>query len=343
MDELIIILVCLAVNGLFSCFEMAFVSIPKPQLRQRFKDGSASAGKLLELRNNPERTLSVLQVGITLVGMISAAVGGAGAEESFAPIIEAKFGISERSSEAIAIASVVLPLTFLSVVLGELVPKAIALRDPFRIASAGVNWVVLFGKLFSPLVSVFERSTNVVLLLLPAKKKIISEAEAEATQIEGLSHQARQYVLNLVNVEARKVKDVLLPWKQVNFVQDSFETGEIAREVISSGHTRLPVMRDSKVIGLLHTKEFIAMLASPTQNWQTIIRPILQVKESETALRILRIMQEKRTHFAVVVSPSEQPIGIVTMEDIIEEIVGDIYDEDDDGRIKKLLAHRFKA
>lgn len=341
MDELIIIMVCLAVNGFFSCFEMAFVSIPKPQLRQLAKDGSSSAKKLLELRANPERTLSVLQVGITLVGMISAAVGGAGAEESFAPILEAKFGISERTSEAIAIVSIVIPLTFLSVVLGELVPKTIALRDPYKVASIGVRWVVLFGKIFSPVVSIFERSTNLVLMLLPAKKKSPSEPEPTTANIENLSHQTRQYVLNLVNVEARKVKDVLLPWKQVNFVQDSFETGEIAREVISSGHTRLPVMKDSKVIGLLHTKEFIAMLASPSQDWHTIIRPILQVKESETALRILRIMQERRTHFAVVTDLHELPIGIVTMEDIIEEIVGDIYDEDDDGKIKKLLVHRF--
>jgi putative hemolysin len=128
--EFIVVLICLLLNSFFAAFEMAFVTVTKEDLADsadKFKD---EITKIFLLKKNPERTLSVIQIGISLVGAISAAVGGNGAVESFSPYLESKFGLSPTMAEATSVLSVILPLTYLSVVFGELVPKTIALNNP---------------------------------------------------------------------------------------------------------------------------------------------------------------------------------------------------------------------
>lgn len=338
MDEFLIIACCLVLNALLACFEMAFVSVTKPQLRQLAKSGEESAIRLLELRENPERTLSVVQIGITLVGMISAAVGGAGAEESFAPFFETRFGWSESAAEATAILLIVLPLTFLNVVLGELVPKSLALRNPLWLASAGARWIRMADRFLSPLVSFLEIATKFVLFFFPRRVLPVTDAPA-SVDIEHLSKSTQQYVLNLVSVETRKARDVMVAWAGVNGIKESDTRDQVAETVLSSGHTRLPVLRDGRVIGLLHTKEFITLLATGESHWQGLVRPVLHIREDALALAALRAMQSQRSHLCIVINAKDEPVGIVTLEDIIEEVVGEIYDEDDDGRVRRLLAH----
>lgn len=337
MEELLVVVICLTLNALFSCFEMAFVTVNKAQLRLLSKT-SRSASKILKLRENPERTLSVIQVGITLVGMISAAVSGAGAEESFAPILENRFGLSENQAEAVAILSVVLPLTFFSVVLGELVPKTIALRHPISISMLGSRWITLADKIFSPIVSLLEYSTKLVVRLLPKRQPSGSDSIRPDIEIESLSQPTQQYILNLATIENKKVADLMVPWKQVSLVSTTETRSSVVATVITSGHTRLPVVDNGQVVGLLHTKEFMAMLATTDENWQAITRTPLVVPSNSLALATLRLMQAKRTNLVVVQGDKGEALGIITLVDIIEEIVGDIYDEDDDGRIRKLLA-----
>ena len=135
MIELIIIIVCILLNGFLSLSEMAFVSVGKSKIRQLAKTGNTDAQRLLLLRESPERTLSVIQVGITLLGAIAAATAGVAIEEVLNPIVEAHFTISPRTLEVIGVFTVVIPLTYFSVVVGELVPKSIALRNPDNLAA----------------------------------------------------------------------------------------------------------------------------------------------------------------------------------------------------------------
>lgn len=338
MEELVIVMVCLALNGLFSCFEMAFVTVTKPQLRQLAKEVTSPATKLLRLRENPERTLSIIQIGITLVGMVSAAVGGAGAEEFLAPFFERRFTMSENAAEGLAIAVVVLPLTILSVILGELVPKTIALRNPLRVSLLGARWIVLADRIFSPLVTFLETATKLILRLLPTRLGPDTPVDSSSLDVGSLSVPTQQYVANLAITETRRVREVMVSWPSVSKISLSDERGAVATAVIVSGHTRLLVVENHEVRGLLHTKEFIAMLATENADWHSIVRPVLFVKESEMALAALRLMQSKRTNLCVVLDDNAEPIGIVTLADIIEEVVGDIFDEDDDGRMRKMLA-----
>lgn len=334
--EVLIIAACLVLNGLLAAIEMAFVSIGKPLLRQLARGGDKDAQKILFLREAPERTLSVIQIGITLVASVSAAVGGAGAYESVSPIFQHAFGWRPPVADIAALAAVVLPLTYLNVLFGELVPKSLALRRPLRIMLMATRWLIAIEKTLSPFVTALEWSTRKILALGKVKSEVTEASSGETIELSGLSSQTRQYVINMVNIEHKRVCDVLVPWKQVVYVRHDQTMEEVESLILSSGHTRLPVMLNEAVIGIINTKEFIALRASGQENWGTLIRPALRIQETDTLFRAFRAMQEIRSHLSIVYH-GHQVIGIVTMEDILEEIIGEIYDEDDDSRLKRIL------
>lgn len=343
ITELIVIGICLSLNALLACFEMAFVTVTKAQLRKLIKAGNKAAELVLVLRQQPERTLSVIQIGITLVGMISAAVGGASAEESFSPYIQAYFAIPENWAEGIAIAIIVIPLTLVNVVIGELVPKTIALRNPIPIVTWGAYWILWADRIFSPVATMLEWTTKVILLPFRKNKPPALAEPGASIEMDNLSMQTQQYMLNLVNIETKRARDAMVDWDSVNRLDENDSKDAVITAVLASGHTRLPVTREGDVIGLLHTKEFITMLsASMTEGWKHLIRPTIFIRDNEPVLKGLRVMQERRSHMAIVIDKNKRPIGIMTLEDVIEEIVGDLYDEDDDGRIRRLLSLESK-
>jgi putative hemolysin len=336
--ELLIIAACLVLNGLFAAVEIAFVTVGKPLLRQLARVGNKDAQRLLFLRDSPERTLSVIQIGVTLVASLSAAVGGVGALQTVSPWIQNRLGISAGVSEASAVAIVVLPLTYINVLLGELVPKTLALKHPLQIVLKATFWLSTVERILDPVVTALEWSTRRVISALSLKGRRTDVVDSEQTvELEGLSLQTRQYVINLVGIEHKRVCDVLVPWDQVIYVRHDQSAEEVESVALTSGHTRLPVMLKGAVIGILNTKEFLSFKASGQDNWSTLIRPALRVQESDTILRAFRAMQELRSHLSVVYNKS-QLSGIITMEDVLEEIIGEVYDEDDDSRLRRILA-----
>jgi putative hemolysin len=344
MAELMIVAICLLLNAVFSSIEMAFITVGKPELRQRVKRGDGKARRLLSLRENPERALSVIQVGITLVGAVSAAVGGAGAEENLAPILEQGFGLSEDLAEGLAIGAIVVPLTYLSVVVGELVPKTIALRYPTQVLNFGAAFLHIGNRALGPIVTLLEVSTRwLVRRILPASSTSMAEAPPSELDLQGLSTHQRQYILNLANIEMKKVRDVLLPWAQVDEIDQMASFEEVLSKVIQCGHTRLPVTTDERLSGVLHSKEFLAFAAAGSRDWQTIVRPAVEVRPQDELLNVLRRLQDQKRHMAIVVDESRQLMGLITLEDIIEEVIGDVFDEDDDGLIRKILSSRRSA
>ncbi len=333
MFEVIIVFMCLFINAVLSCVEMAFVTVSRPHLKKLAADGDLLAKKVLNLKSNPERVLSVLQIGITLVGAISAAVGGAGAEEAISPYFQSQWGLSDDSAEALAIVAVVLPLTFFSVVIGELVPKTLALKFPMRFAKLGGTFLHLLDKFFSPIVFLLELSTRII--LSPFLKRLGKEKVAEVSgtiEIDNLTEAHKQYVLNLIEVDKRKVKDILLPWNLVTKVNKQDRPFEVLDVIKKSGHTRIPVMDGDTPIGILHSKEFISETEVSKIDWLQLVRPVLIIGPDEHILNALKTLQSNRNHMGVIWKDSK-PSGIVTIEDIFEEVVGEIYDEDDNPQV----------
>lgn len=339
MLEFLLILVCLILNAFLAGAETAFIAVSRPTLREYVRQGNEKAKLLLTLRENPERTLSIIQVGITFLGALAAALGGAGAEENITPWIVKTFSLKEPLAEILALMIVVLPLTYVSVVIGELVPKSLALRRPLFFASETAPWLYQISRFINPIVTLFEWSTKMILASFP-KKHVISEEvqHEEATlPLHTLSSFDRQYILNIVKVERTTVKEILVAWPEVIYINTTQTLQEVENEVISSGHTRLPVVKGEEVIGILNAKEFLAFQKTDQTNWLSLLRPAVIIQDQLPILAALRLMQDKRIHMAVVYhGPSKA--GIITMEAIFEEIVGDIYDEEDDGTLKRILS-----
>jgi putative hemolysin len=147
--------------------------------------------------------------------------------------------------------------------------------------------------------------------------------------------------MNLVGLEKKRVRDIAMPWNQVDHVFITQGINEVEAVALRSGHTRLPVISEGQVFGVLNTKELLALVKSGSESWTQIVRQISRVQEYETLLKALRQMQEKRSHLSAVFAGTSL-MGIVTMEDILEEVIGEIYDEDDDGALRRILSAGFR-
>jgi putative hemolysin len=339
MFELIIIVSCLLINALLSASETAFIAVSKPALRELIRQGNEKAKLLFSLRENPERTLAITQIGITFLGAFAAAVGGAGAEEVMSPWLVANLGIKQKMAEILSLFIIVVPLTYINVVIGELVPKTLALRRPMFIASTSAPWLHRISRLIGPIVTLFEWSTKKIVNSFP-KKHVFNESHAHDETIAGfetLTESSKQYVLNLVKIENTTVKEILVPWSEVIYLKYDQSLKEVEHIFATSGHTRLPVLKNEEVYGMINAKEFLAFLQTGRIDWLSLLRPALKTPDSTQLLTALRIMQDHRSHMAIVYERGDKS-GIVTMEAIFEEIVGDIYDEDDDGTVTKILS-----
>lgn len=340
MTELFVVILCLLLNMVLSGSEMAFVTVRKQQLK-RLAPTQRNARRLLKLKESPERTLSVIQIGITLVGAIAAAVGGAGAQETITPWLMGTTSLPEETAEAIAIVIAVLPISYLSVVIGELVPKTLAMRSPLTIA-LWTSQILYFGEKFlSPAVTILEISTNLIVKAFSFSQHKDTASDHTEIAIDELPLQTKQYVVNLVSTDKKVARDILLPWDEVIFIRQNDTLEDVETIVMNSRHTRLPVLLDGEVIGIINTKEFLAARRYENTEWQNLIRPILKFKSFEPVFKILLKMQEQKSHLAVIYDRLN-PVGLITMEDIFEEIIGDIFDEDDDGLMKKLLAFKSR-
>ena len=329
MLEIAIVWVCLLLNALLSASEIAFVSVNRKVLQRLESRFPNRVRRLGRLRQAPERTLSVIQLGITMVGFVSGAVSGAGIEESAVPWMRQRWGLGETSAELIGVALVVLPLTAMTVLFGELVPKALALRRPYRIAmgTSGILW--LLDRTFSPVIAFFAGATR---WIVSGLNRIFSRDSGQsrgfAETEEADSHHDR-LLLNLAEFETRTVGEILVPWPKAVVVERDQNLEEVLARAIDTGHTRLPVCRKDRVQGLLHTKELIAFASQGGKDWVLLLRPIIRVHEAESLLGVLKKMQEKHCHMAIVESGDGNPMGFLTLENLMETIVGHIHDEDD--------------
>jgi len=335
MSAVLVVVACIALNAALAGLEIAFVSASRADIRAHARTGDVRVWRFLRLRETPERTLSAIQVGITLVSLLSGAVGGAGAQEFVSPFFQQRLGLGEASATVLAIAVVAIPLIFVTIVVGELVPKALALRYPEHIALAGARALHLLERAFLPIVGVLAWATRVVVARIPrAPFGPRREGPAAVTR--------RHYALDLVDLAQRRVRDAMVPWSQTVIGDASMLPQSLADLALSSGHTRLPILRNGAVSGVLHTKELLKFLAAGERDWRTLVRPAVTVSPEDALVSVLRLLQTRRSHMAIVADPLGAPVGIVTLEDILEEVLGDLYDEDDDRAVERLLAARGK-
>ena len=343
LSELLIVVALITVNGVFSGAEIAVIALRRTRLAQLVEDGRPGAKALHELRASPERFLATVQTGITVVGATAAVFGGSELAAELAPALASVPGVG-RHAPQLALALVVALVSYLTLVIGELVPKSLALRSAERYALVVARPLLGLAWLARPLVWFLTWSSNALLRPLGDRTNF-SEARLSAEELEQLVVEAGQGgALDAFTAEITSralalrdltAADVMVPRSRVVALPRDAAPEDIRRLVLEEGRSRMPVYDGTldQVIGYVMAKDLAAMA------WERqlvvlddLVRPTHFVPESARAVSVLRDLQRRRAHLAVVVDEHGGMAGLLTLEDLIEELVGDILGEEEEPR-----------
>ncbi|MDX2152250.1 MAG: hemolysin family protein [Bryobacteraceae bacterium] len=337
--EITLVLLLVIANGVFAMAELAVVSARKARLQQRADDGSRGAAVALELARTPDDFLSTVQVGITLIGTLAGAFGGATIAEKLAVSLRTYEPIAAYA-DSVAITIVVVMITYLSLILGELVPKNLALARAEGIASALAPPMRALSRAGAPAVRFLTFSTKVVMKLIPLKASTeapVTEEEIKALLAQGAAHGAfeeaeQELVEGVFRLGDRRVVDLMRPRGKVCWL-DLSDDWDTNREVIaSSPYSRFPVIQGDldHVIGVLHVRDlFLTVNDGRPVDLRALARSPLVLPERTAALEALRRFQETGEQMALIVDEHGGIEGIVTLTDIMEAVLGELTTEGD--------------
>ena len=336
--DVFIVLIIVSIGGFFSGAEMALVSLREGQVRElarRGRRGRAAA----RLAMDPPRFFSSVQIGVTLATLVSGAYGAATLAGLFKSwLIRQHMG--QTLAATLSYVVVTLCITFVSLVLGELAPKRIALQRSTRVALLAAPLLDRIATLARPVVWLLTKSANLVVALFGVDPEVgrqaMTEQELRET-VEGaqtLSSDERQIVVEVFDAGKRQIREVLVPRTEVVFLDAETPVDAAATIAADVPHSRLPVYQESydNVIGFVHVRDLLGpSSASPSATVGQIIRPVKFLPISKTVLTAMSEMRRQRAHLAIVVDDYGGTAGIVTLEDLVEELIGDIRDEYDTG------------
>jgi putative hemolysin len=336
MSEILVIVGLILVNGLLAGAEIAIVAVRRSRLEQLVRAGSASASAAKKLRDQPERFLATVQVGITVAGAAAAAFGGASLSDDLVPLLAPLVG---RFAEELAFALVVLAVSYLSVVLGELVPKSLGLRVSERYALLAARPLLGLAQLARPLIWLLTASSNLVLRLFGDRTTFtearLSLEELRSTMIDAARQGTMQREVSDIATRALDfgelgASDVMIHRRFVVALPRDASAEAVRDTFLQRGHQRLPVYVGSidNAVGYLSWRDVLtAVWRGEAISVDKLMRPTLFVPEATPAVDLLHEMRAKRIHLAVVVDEHGGMEGIVTLEDLLEELVGEIHSE----------------
>ncbi len=348
--EIFLIAFLIIFNGLLAGTEIAVISARKTRVKQLAEGGKRNADILLKLKEDPERFLATIQVGITLIGALASAIGGAASVKVLEPMLsQVPFKPIALIAGPIAIGIVVVIITYFTLIFGELVPKSIALRYPESIALGTARGVDSFSRIGHVFIQILTWSSTIVLkpfgIRAVAEKAHITEEEVKMLIREGGKHGVfepteERILQSIFEFTDMSVKEVMIPTTQMMAVQIDQTTQEIMAIMEKEQFSRYPVYGDepNDIMGILYAKDFLTTLAKTGKvDIRKIIKPSFYIPATMKISLLLREMQKKRIHMAVVVDEYGGLSGLVTIEDLIEEIVGEIRDEyDTESPVSKL-------
>ena len=334
--NILLILFFIGVGGIFAAAEMALVSLRESQVRQlahRGKRGRAIA----RLTEHPNRFLSAVQIGVTLSGFLSAAFGGATLADDFSPVLQ-RIGLSAAAADIVALVLITVVISYLSIVLGELTAKRLALQRTEGTALMLGPLINFIARITRPVIWLLDKSTNIAVRLLGGDPKIgreevtNEEIRALVSTSSTLGDEERRIVDDVFAAGERGLREVMVPRTEVDFLPGDMPAHKAVRELTKAPHSRYPVMGESAddIIGFVHVRDLLdPEISNRTVPVRELTRPVLSMPDTVRVLRALSEMRRNSSHLAMAVDEYGGTAGIVTMEDLVEELVGDITDEFD--------------
>jgi putative hemolysin len=350
--EVALIFILILANGFFAASEIAIIATRKTRIETLLEKGVRSAVALSRLKNDPDRFLATVQIGVTIVGTLASAVGGAAAIEFLKPVIEsAPVPFVQRWAQSIAILLVAIPIAYFSLILGELVPKSLALRHSERIAFLVARPIDFFSRRTSFFVRILTASSNAVLRLFGGSEAggttFISEEEVKSLIREGAAkgifdETEKQLIHSVFEFVDTPVKAVMIPRTEIHAIEVNATSEEVLKSFVESGFSRIPVYEGEldRVIGILYYKDVLrALQQKGAFRARDHLHPPYFVPSSLPISQLLKDLQRRRIAIAMVVNEFGEIEGLVTLEDLLEEIVGEIrdeYDREERGPVERL-------
>ena len=333
-NELLMIFILILVNAVLAMSEAALVASRKARLQQQVGEGNKSSALAIKLIEDPNIFLSTIQIGITLIGVLAGAVGGATIAESLAAILHNIPYISEYST-SIALGIVVLSITILTIWLGELVPKRLGLNSPEKIAQVVAGPMLFLSAVFSPFIKLMSGATNFVLRLMgvnPSTEPPITEEELQVlidqgTQAGVFEESEQDMVEGVFSLGDQRVYSLMTPRTEIVWLDINDTLEEIRQKIAECPYSRFPVRQDTleSIVGIVKSRDLlVASLFGNEIKLKEFVKPAFYIPETMFASRALEILKEKNTELLLVVDEFGGVQGLLTINDILEEIVGEM-------------------
>ena len=342
--QLLLQLILILLNAFFAATEIAVISLNEKKVKARAEDGDKKAVKMLKMIEEPTRFLSTIQIGITLAGFLGSAFAADNFAEKLSGFIVETFAISDAHIGAVNTAAVIvitLILSFFTLVFGELVPKRVAMKHKDKLAEAVCGTISGLAVVLKPIIWLLTVSANGVLRLFGIdpheKDEPVSEEDIvlmlDAGADEGsLNENDIEYIKNVFKLDGMTAEDVMTPRRSIVLIPQDAGSDEILATIEAEGYSRIPVYADSKdnIIGILHTRDYLLKHTRSGFKLEDVMFAPTFVPTTAHLDVLFKEMQKEHNHIVVVVNEYGETAGIVTMEDILEEIVGEIWDERDE-------------
>lgn len=344
VQQLLLQLILILFNAFFAATEIAVISLNEKKVKARAEDGDRKAVKMLKMIEEPTRFLSTIQIGITLAGFLGSAFAADNFAERLSGFIVRTFDVPAAYSGAIntvAVIIITVILSFFTLVLGELVPKRVAMKHKEKLAEAVCGIISGLAVVLKPIICLLTVSTNGVLRLFGIdpneKEDPVSEEDIvlmlDAGADEGsLNENDIEYIKNVFKLDGMTAEDVMTPRRALVLISQNAGSEEIMKIIEEEEYSRIPVFSESKdnIVGILHTRDFLLKHDRPGFKLEDVMFQPVFVPETAHLDVLFKDMQKEHNHIVVVVNEYGETSGIVTMEDILEEIVGEIWDERDE-------------
>ncbi len=351
--------ILILLNAFFAATEIAVISLNEKKVKAKAEDGDKIAVKMLKMIEEPTRFLSTIQIGITLAGFLGSAFAADNFAERLSAFVINTFAVSEMYISTIndlSVVAITFILSFFTLVLGELVPKRVAMKHKERLAELVCGTISALAVLLRPIIWLLTVSTNGVLRLMGIdpneKDEPVSEEDIvimlDAGADEGsLNQDDIEYIKNVFKLDRLTAADIMTHRKQIAFISEDASEEEILKTIEENGYSRMPVYSDTvdEIVGILYSRDYLLKHNNPGFEMKDAMFEPTFVPETMHLDLLFKEMQTEHNHIVVVVSEYGIPSGIVTMEDILEELVGEIWDESDEAveNINKINDNTYRV